>query len=262
MRNRRNAVKALVVLGLLVLGLAIPGSAMAQAGPWHGEYWNNPWLSGLPIAIYEHPELHFNWADGSPDYRIAPDHWSARWTGTLNLQAGVWRFTTETDDGVRLFIDGRLVLDKWYDQSRTQHTVDVELSEGVHHVRMEYYEAGGLAFSKLNWDFRGVPAKGGNIITAVRNYGSSWIKVYRWEGGKWLDVNPRGYGRIDGSGYLKLDGFPVDMGQYAATGHPYRVELWADGALIRSVGDTARGEPAFRVWPGRDNLTPWQVPAP
>ncbi len=257
-----NKTKALIVLGLLLLGLAIPGSAMAQGGAWHGEYWNNPWLSGLPVAIYEHPELYFNWADGSPDSRIAPDNWSARWTGTLNLQAGVWRFTTETDDGVRLFIDGRLVLDKWYDQTRGQHTVELELSEGVHHIRMEYYEAGGLAFAKLTWDYRGIVAKGGNIITAVRPYGSSWIKVYRWEGGKWLDVNPKGYGRVDGSGYLKLDGFPVDMGQYASTGHPYKVELWAEGALIRSVGDTARGEPAFRVYPGRDNHTPWQVPAP
>jgi len=262
MRIRSRTTKIAFALMLVAAFVLIPGTASAQGGAWHGEYYPNPYLSGAPIAIYEHPELYFNWAEGSPDYRIAPDNWSARWTGTLNLSEGVWRFTTETDDGVRLYIDGRLVLDKWYDMPRSQNWTDVELTAGTHYVRMEYYEHGGFAFAKLSWECLGVAAHGGNIITAVRPYGSSWIKIYRWEGGKWLDVNPKGYGRIDASGFLKLDGFPVDMGQYASTGQPYKVELWAEGALIRAVGDTSLGQAEFRVYPGRDSYTPWQIPAP
>ncbi|NPV06845.1 MAG: hypothetical protein HPY83_02640 [Anaerolineae bacterium] len=260
LRGLRLKVLVAVVLGLAVL--ASPTLASAQEGQWYAEYYSNPWLTGPPSVTRNESALSFDWGYGSPDGRIPSDNWSARWTGTLHLQAGLWRFTTETDDGVRLYVDGRLVIDRWHDMSRTAHSAEVELSEGPHHVRMEYYEHMGAAFARLTWEWLGVPAHGGNIITAVRPYGSSWIKVYRWEDGKWLDVNPRGYGRIDANGFLKLDGFPVDMWRYGGNGHPYKVELWAEGSLVASVGDTARGEPEFRVYPATDSYTPWQVPAP
>jgi hypothetical protein len=77
-----------------------------------------------------------------------------------------------------------------------------------------------------------------------------------------VDVNPRGWGAISPSGYLKIDGLSVDVARYGGRGHPYRVELWANGVLIRSVGNTARGEPEFRVRAGADNYTPWSCPAP
>jgi hypothetical protein len=54
----------------------------------------------------------------------------------------------------------------------------------------------------------------------------------------------------------------VDVPRYGSQGHPYKVELWADSRLIRSVGDTSRNEPAFRMRAWADSFTPWGSPAP
>jgi hypothetical protein len=106
--------------------------------------------------------------------------------------------------------------------------------------------------------------KVGNLVTCVRPYPSnSWIKIYQLtDNGTWVDINPHGWGPIDSTGFLKIDGLAVDYAQYGSAGHPYRVELWADGTLIRSTGDMSQGTPDFRIRSGTDNMTPWGCPAP
>ncbi len=116
---------------------------------WRGEYFKNPNLDGLPWLTRDDAEINFNWALGSPDPLIPPDNFSVRWTRTFYLNAGTWRFTTATDDGVRLRVDGVLLIDKWIDQPRTTYSGDIALSAGNHTVEMEYYEHTGLAAAQL-----------------------------------------------------------------------------------------------------------------
>ena len=232
----------------------------APSGTWRGEYYNNPWLSGSPVLVRQDSSINFDWSNGSPDYRIPSDRFSVRWTRAVSFQGGRYRFTTVTDDGVRLYIDGNLVIDRWMDMAPTANSVEVNLTTGVHAIRMEYYENGGGAVAKLFWETMRVVQEG-NLVTCVRPT-NSWIKAYRWDGSMWVDVNPRGWGAISASGFLKIDGLPVDVARYGGAGQPYRVELWVNNVLIRSVGDTSRGEPEFRIRPGVDNHTPWGCPAP
>lgn len=114
---------------------------------WRGEYFSNQDLSGSPTLVRDDANVNFDWGTGSPDPSIPADHFSVRWTRNLYLNAGTWRFTTTADDGVRLWVDGRLVIDKWFDQSATSYTADVGLSSGSHTVQMEYYDnhVNGLA---------------------------------------------------------------------------------------------------------------------
>jgi hypothetical protein len=56
------------------------------------------------------------------------------------------------DDGVRLWVDGKRVIDQWHDTSVTTYTADVHLSQGDHSLRMEYYEHKSGAIAKLNWE--------------------------------------------------------------------------------------------------------------
>jgi type IV pilus assembly protein PilY1 len=56
------------------------------------------------------------------------------------MTAGTYTFTVRADDGLRLYVDGKLVLDKWIDQSATTYTVNVPLTAGTHTVVMQYYE--------------------------------------------------------------------------------------------------------------------------
>lgn len=229
---------------------------------WRGEYYNNRWLSGSPLLVRNDPAIDFDWGAGSPDARLPADNFSVRWVRTLYFPGGRYRFTTTTDDGVRLWIDDRLVIDEWYAMPRTQFRHELHLTEGLHTIRMEYFEQQGGAYARLSW--RGPIADGtvGNIITCVPPYPSySWIKVYRLAAdGSWVDMEPRGYASIEPTGFLKIGGMPVDYARYGEAGHPYWVEQWIDGSLARSIGNTERGEPEFRVRAGQENYTPWQCP--
>ncbi|MCC7353306.1 MAG: hypothetical protein IT330_06065, partial [Anaerolineae bacterium] len=232
------------------------GGPPIPADKWQGEYFSNPWVSGPPTLVRADDSINFGWGNGAPATDVPADRFSVRWTRNVNFQQGPYRFTTETDDGVRLYIDGNLVIDRWVDMSPTPNSVEVNLTAGVHVIRMEYYENGGLASAKLTWQALST-LRVGNLITCVypRN---SWLKVYRLKAdGSWEDINPNGYGPLDATGRLKIDGLLVDVGRYGTTGHPYWVELWIDGSRHSSVGNTARGEPEFRIRAGVDSRTPW-----
>jgi hypothetical protein len=108
---------------------------------WKGEYFDNQSLSGSPTLTRNDANINFNWGAGSPDPSIPVDHFSVRWTRTLYFSGGTWRFTTASDDGVRLWIDGSLLIDKWFDQSYTAYTADIVLGAGNHTVRLEYYDS-------------------------------------------------------------------------------------------------------------------------
>lgn len=117
---------------------------------WKGEYFSNVNLSGTP-RVRADQNLNFDWGNGSPGTGIAADNFSVRWTRTLSFEAGTYRFTTLTDDGVRLWVDGKKVIDKWVDMPATSINKDVPLTTGSHTIKMEYYERGGGAVARLSW---------------------------------------------------------------------------------------------------------------
>lgn len=127
----------------------VPNNPFPQ---WRAEYFNNPNLSGAPTLVRNDPTVSFDWGLGSPDPSIPADNFSARWTRTLNVPAGVYRFYTRTDDGVRVWVDGALIINQWYDQSPTSHAAEIYLSEGPHYIRMEYYERFLGAVAMLSWE--------------------------------------------------------------------------------------------------------------
>jgi len=119
---------------------------------WKGEYWDNQHLSGSPRVCRNDGNVRFDWGGGSPDGRIPSDHFSARWTRRLHFDAGRYRFKTISDDGIRVWVDGRKVIDAWYDQPPTSHQGEIDLGSGDHDVKVEYYENGGGAVAKLWWE--------------------------------------------------------------------------------------------------------------
>lgn len=100
------------------------------------------------------PDLNFNWGSGSPDARIPKDKFSVRWTGQFlpPHTAGTqdYTFSTTTDDGVRLWVNGKLVVDKWITQSAKTYTATIPMEAGVYQsVLMEYFEGGYGAVAGL-----------------------------------------------------------------------------------------------------------------
>jgi hypothetical protein len=118
--------------------------------PWMAAYFANTDLSGKPVLTRVETALNHNWGLGSPGAGVPKDQFSARWTQPLYFRAGTYRFTTYTDDGVRLWVDGKLLIDSWR-AMRGYRSATVHLSEGVHEVQMEYHERTGAALARLTW---------------------------------------------------------------------------------------------------------------
>jgi len=122
---------------------------------WKGEYFNNETLTGSPVMVRNDGfgSLFFNVGTGGPGPFCFPyvDNFSVRWTRTVNLAAGIYRFTTTADDGVRLYVDGVLKIDAFVVQAPTTYTADVELTAGNHVLKVEYFERGGGAQLFLDW---------------------------------------------------------------------------------------------------------------
>ena len=118
-----------------------------------GEYYNNMTLSGSAVLTRTDLTVDFDWAAGSPGGGVNSDGFSVRWTGKLNVPTSDWYdFATATDDGVRLYIDGALVIDDWTDHALKTNTYTMYLdAAGTYNIEMRYYENGGDAVAILGW---------------------------------------------------------------------------------------------------------------
>lgn len=120
---------------------------------WRGAYYDNRTLSGSPVVVRDDIAVDFDWGGDSPAPQVPPDNFSARWTRTATVDAGTHRFHARADDGVRVWVDDRLIIDEWHiSTGDTAYSGDVYLSRGDHDVEVEYYEAGGGAKVSVWWE--------------------------------------------------------------------------------------------------------------
>ncbi|MCB0065268.1 MAG: SH3 domain-containing protein [Caldilineaceae bacterium] len=119
---------------------------------WRGEYYTNQSLSGSPALVRNDPTLDFNWGTGSPAAGIPSNNFSVRWTRSPYFDSGRYRFYVRVDDGVRLYVDDALILDRWNDGSEREYTAERDLGSGWHNVRVEYYENTQQARIAVWWE--------------------------------------------------------------------------------------------------------------
>jgi len=113
----------------------------------HGEYFTNESLQGEPVLVRTDRHVDFKWESGSFAPNEPDDHFSARWTGYfVPKNSGDYKFYTSADDGARLFIDDRPVIDDWQHHSETLDTYSTHMEAGQSYkIRLEYFEAVGTA---------------------------------------------------------------------------------------------------------------------
>ncbi|HQV70308.1 MAG TPA: PA14 domain-containing protein [Thermoflexales bacterium] len=129
-----------------------PPPGPPASGPWYSEYWNNPDQSGGQALVRTQAQVTQNWGYGSPDLmRVQPDNFSARFIRQVYFMNGVYRFSVRADDGVRVWVDGRVVLDQYGYVGDHTWTVDVPVNAGWKTVRVDYVERGGIALVELNY---------------------------------------------------------------------------------------------------------------
>ncbi len=116
------------------------------------EYFNNKSLSGVP-AVRTEPELYYDPVNRPPDPFLPKAPMSARWSGDLvPTVSGEYMLVLKTDDGCRLFLDGKKLIDSWVDRSAAEDRIMVNLEAGrKYNLQIEYYDGGGDSFARLYW---------------------------------------------------------------------------------------------------------------
>ena len=156
-------------------GVAGLEAALTGAG-LTGQYFNNADFTALLMARTE--AVDFNWGTGSPQWPIGADTFSVRWTGQVDpvntSGTQLYQFYVTADDGVRLWIDGVLVIDHWQVAKSANAPVtwggNAALSGGVKHdIRLEYVEQTGNAQVKLEWESAGAGVTR-QVVPAARLY--------------------------------------------------------------------------------------------
>jgi len=105
------------------------------------------------------PQVDFDWKTGSPAPEIAPDNFSARWTGEIEVPArGRYEFEIRRDNGFALWIGGRRIFEK-LDQGHGIDHASADLEAGWQPIRIEFLEGGGDAYARLSWKGPGFDMK-------------------------------------------------------------------------------------------------------
>ena len=144
----------LICFVCLVFLLSLAGSAMGVEG-LIGEYCERDTANPFQNLLLKRldPTVNFNWGTGSPDPAVPADGFMVRWTGQVEAPAtATYTFHTQTDDGVRLWVNNVQLIDAWVDQGNTHYSGDIKLTAGQRYdIRLEYYENGGDAVCQLSW---------------------------------------------------------------------------------------------------------------
>jgi beta-glucosidase len=114
-------------------------------------------------------QVDFQWTLSSPGRGLPFDWYSGRWEGTLTVPAGgVRTLAVEGNEGVRLWVNDTLRIDRWRKASYGTQRATVRLAGGTRHrIRLEYFEATGNARLKLLWDAGIVDNQPAQIASAV-----------------------------------------------------------------------------------------------
>ena len=142
-----------------------------------GEYFNNSDFSS-PVLTRTDAQVNFDWGTGSPNGAIAADTFSVRWSGQVLIpETCAYTFSTLSNDGVRLFINGVCVIDNFVDQNaKWVDAATLSLTKGqLVDIQMEYYENSASAAAKLKWTGPSVAGISGAIIPQAYLFDASGL---------------------------------------------------------------------------------------
>jgi hypothetical protein len=152
----------------------------SPVGKFRAEFFNNNSLSGQPTFTRIEDAVNTNWNAGGPGNGIGNDNFSVRWTGKFNFEGGNYKFSNGVDDGMRVWIDGKIVHDSWVVRNSIETSWNVAMTAGLHDIKVEYREDGGMAMARMLWEKAPSPSVNlPEVKMTDRNIdysrGSSWV---------------------------------------------------------------------------------------
>ncbi len=214
----------LILLSAFVVRPATADSSAQTTNYWIGDYFNNAYLSGSAVVSRQEQSVAFNWGTGSPAAGIPYDNFSARWGSNPYFSAGTYRFTATADDAIALTIDFQNSVFNTISSPKPGQTLtaDYVMSEGVHHLQLDYQEFSGDAYVYLSWtkvsggnptqpvvpsaivmtnelNVRSGPGtaypvigkvyQGQNLTLNARNYASTWVSITLYNLTGWVNAS-------------------------------------------------------------------------
>jgi hypothetical protein len=138
-------------------------------------YFDTSTFGGLTVKRTD-ARVDFNWGLGSPAAGIAADTFSVRWTGQVEAQfSEAYTFYTQSDDGVRLWVNGQRLVDNWTNHSVTENLGSISLTAGTRYpIVMEYFENTYSAVARVLWSGPSTPKA---VVPQTRLYPAGAIRV-------------------------------------------------------------------------------------
>jgi beta-glucosidase len=207
-----------------------------------GEYYDNSTLTGKPVLTRVDEEMEFGWALYSPDpEKMTFDNYSAVWTGKIKSPvSGKYNIGITANDGYRVYINGKLLVDNWRKVSFGTHTAPFNWEKGKEYdIKVEYFEPAGNARFQLVWNVGVDKAWKKDIADAVAAAKASDVAV--------VTVSIR-EGEASDRAKLSLQGKQIEMlNAVAATGKPV-VVLVTGGSAITMDGWMDKVDAIMDIW--------------
>ncbi len=157
---------------------------------WYVEYFNNTNLHGSPVhfdggskSLNKISDINFDWGRTSPHSKVNSDNFSARFIKDFDVEAGEYILRSYADDGIRIYVDDQLVVDRWHEASEiNKHdSIKLNLDKGKHRIKVEYLEKTGSARLRFSLN---------PLINELSQ--NEWLAIY------YNNQNLTGKGLVDG----------------------------------------------------------------
>ncbi|NLF40092.1 hypothetical protein GX586_11640 [bacterium] len=118
-----------------------------------GEYFANADMTGTPAFVRQDAAINFDWLTNAPGAGLPSDGFSVRWTGTITpAQTGEYLFVAQSDDGIRVSLGRRRIINNWSDHAVETKTAFTHLDGGrTYLLRVEYYDGRADAIARFGW---------------------------------------------------------------------------------------------------------------
>ncbi len=153
MTKQRFAFLLVGLIAVFVLSTMISADRAQDFGTnWTASYYNSTDLSGSVVYTEQLPNgININWGTSSPNPAVNVDNFSARFTSVQLFNQGTYEFVASSDDGIRVLIDGVLVLDRFVGRVLTTDRFQQSLTAGTHSLTVEYVEFIDQAAVQFQW---------------------------------------------------------------------------------------------------------------
>jgi hypothetical protein len=175
--SKQRLIVVIVGLWIVLLLTSLPTFSQTFGTGWTAAYWNTTSPTGAPNFSEFLPNgINFNWGLSNPAPGINVDNWSARFASVQQFNAGTYEFVVTADDGVRVTIDGAIILDRF--SQRNQAVTDrfqQVMTAGVHSLQVEFVDFVGPAVLQFQWFQAGVGITPGISTPFVTPFGTPFF---------------------------------------------------------------------------------------